>query len=145
MKRAPASVEEAIYIAARFSDVPLSEQASRMGVDADWLRDATDPQRKPRFPATKVVPLTLASQNFCIVRTICRDVGMAPFLLPAPDVQQADVMDGLGAALQQVGLVAEGFGRTVPPDDSVQRIDAALERLGELRALVFRYARERKA
>jgi hypothetical protein len=75
------TVDDAISCVARFTDGRTQEQtATEMGWTLQQLSKATDPNSKPRFAAAWIVPLTLTTGNFAIVRTICKLVGGVFFL-----------------------------------------------------------------
>lgn len=70
------NVDTAISQVAHFTDGrTLTKNAAEMGVSVDWLSRAVNPDEKPRCPAALIVPLTITTQNFAIVRTICKLVG----------------------------------------------------------------------
>jgi hypothetical protein len=70
------SVDDAISQVAHFTEGrTLSRNAAEMGMTVDWLSRAVNPNEKPRCPAALIVPLTMTTQNYAIVRTICKLVG----------------------------------------------------------------------
>lgn len=70
------SVDDAISQVAHFTEGrTLTQNAAEMGVRVDWLSRAVNPNEKPRCPAALIVPLTITTQNFAIVRTLCKLVG----------------------------------------------------------------------
>jgi hypothetical protein len=75
-ERLYSNLDDAISQVAHFTDGrTLTQNAAEMGVTVDWLSRAVNPAEKPRCPAALIVPLTLTTQNFAIVRTICKLVG----------------------------------------------------------------------
>lgn len=76
------TVDDAISQVAHFTEGrTLSRNAAEMGVRVDWLSRAVNPHEKPRCPAALIVPLTITTQNFAIVRTVCKLVGGVFFQL----------------------------------------------------------------
>jgi hypothetical protein len=70
------SLDDAISQVALFTEGrTLTQNAAEMGVTVDWLSRAINPREKPRCPAALIVPLTKTTQNFAVVRTICKLVG----------------------------------------------------------------------
>ena len=70
------TVDDALNCVPRFHPTKtMSEIAAEMGWTCDELSKATNPNEKPRFAAAWIVPLTHASGDFAIVRTICKLVG----------------------------------------------------------------------
>lgn len=69
------SVSDAVMAVVRFNAKTMTEIANEMGWSVDQLSRATDPSQKPRFAAEWIVPVTLTTGDFAIVRTICKLVG----------------------------------------------------------------------
>lgn len=70
------SIDDAIACVARFNPVKSQTQiANEMGWSVKQLSDATDPNKKPRFAANWIEPLTKTTGDDAIVRTLCARVG----------------------------------------------------------------------
>jgi len=70
------SVGDSAMAVVRFDPCKTQTQiANEMGLTIEQLSRATDPNSKPRLPADYIVPITLITGNFAIVRTLCKLVG----------------------------------------------------------------------
>jgi len=70
------SVDDAVSCVARFNaDKTLTQIAAEMGWTVEQLSCATDPNKKPRFAANWIEPLTKTTGDDAIVRTLCARVG----------------------------------------------------------------------
>lgn len=70
------NLDDAISQVAHFTDGrTLTQNAAEMGVTVDWLSRAVNPHEKPKCPAALIVPLTLTTGNFAIIRTLSKLVG----------------------------------------------------------------------
>lgn len=138
------SVDDAVQAVGLFSKVPLKAQANTMGMAEPRLRDAVDPLRSPRFPASWVAPQARAAQNFAVVRTICRDAGGIFIPLPKASGDNRDVVSALGEVLREVGEDAALIGSQLADgkldpreaSDAIAEIDQTAARLASLRQLL---------
>jgi hypothetical protein len=114
-EREYATVDEAVFCVARFSPDPdrpgkslnLTQVAARMdGWSEQQLCDRTS-GTKQRFGAEWIVPLTLATRNFAIVRTICRLVGLVAVPIPREGMRPADLLEGITSVSREY---AEAMG-----------------------------------
>lgn len=70
------TVDDAVACVARYNrDKSMTQIAAEMGWTPQQLSDATDPNKKPRFAANWIEPLTKTTGDDAIVRTLCARVG----------------------------------------------------------------------
>jgi hypothetical protein len=103
-----ANVDDAVSQVAHFTEGrTLSRNAAEMGVAVDWLSRAVNPNEKPRCPAALIVPLTITTQNFAIVRTICKLVGGVFFLPRRSDTSRWHSASTLKEFSEYLGTLAK--------------------------------------
>lgn len=136
------TIEDAINLAPRFHpSKTLTQIASEMGWTVKQLSDATDPQKKPRFAASWIVPLTLTTGDYSIVRTLCKLVGGVFVLLRRQDSHEKHTAHTLKEIADYFGVLAktEGRRRTAAEVDAIEHefhdvIASGLSHVDKLRA-----------
>lgn len=138
------SIGDAAMAVVRFDACKTQTQiAVEMGLTIEQLSRATDPNSKPRLPADYIVPITLITGNFSIVRTLCKLVG-GVFYQPT----RTNATGSTAKTLQEfseylaklASCEAEGFTRAQVADIENEMHDV----FGEMLAHVDRLKRDAK-
>ncbi len=103
-------VEDAIYCVAHHTDGrTLTQTAAEMGWKVDVLSRATNQHEKPRFAASWIVPLTLTTGNYAVIRTICKLVGGVFFQPPRPSSHDRLVASTLIEFSEYLAILAKSM------------------------------------
>lgn len=136
------TLEDAIALTPRFHPSKSETQiAAEMGWTLKTLSAATDPNRKPRFAASWIVPLTLTTGNYAIVRTLCQLVGGVFVLLRRDESHQRHTAHTLKEISDYFGALAknDSLRRTHREIDEIEHefhevIASGLSHIDKLRA-----------
>lgn len=102
------TIDDAIAMAARFHPSKSETQiAAEMGWTVKQLSAATDPNKKPRFAASWIVPFTLTTGDYAIVRTLCKLVGGVFVLLKRNESHERHTAHTLKEIAEYFGALAK--------------------------------------
>ncbi len=103
----PRNLAESISCCAHHSDLGLETIATRLGLRANYLRDACNPDNTATaFQSRHLIPLMVVTQNFSPLRFLATECGHTAIKLP--DLQQlkdADVDREFRSAVIELGEV----------------------------------------
>jgi hypothetical protein len=139
------TLDDAITCVTRFNaEKTLTLIAAEMGWTPQQLSDATDPNKKPRFAANWIEPLTKTTGDDAIVRTLCARVGGVFVPLPRVTGDAREIVAALGEVMREVGesaalitaQLSDGRIDALEAADAIKEVDQALTCMSSLRLLL---------